>query len=131
MPHSLRHGMMTDDMRLIQGATTYPIPLASTANWECEGACLVGFTAMDEGVNVAVVEEAFSKWCFDVDQLLNEPAGCRWLLNWFDGSPRDEVRRLLLPEVNLELRRRLELVPETPPGIAEDYLKEYPDGIGG
>jgi hypothetical protein len=38
---------------------------------------------------------------------LGEPAACRWLLNWFDEAPRDEMRRLLLAEVSRTLAQRL------------------------
>jgi hypothetical protein len=41
-----------------------------------------------------------------VDQRLGEPAACRWFLNWFDETPRDEMRRLLLPEVQQLLAER-------------------------
>ena len=44
--------------------------------------------------------------CFAIDQRLGEPAGCRWFLNWFDETPRDEMRRLLLAEVARALTER-------------------------
>ena len=37
---------------------------------------------------------------------VGEPAACRWFLNWFDETPRDEMRRLLLAEVNRNLAER-------------------------
>ena len=43
--------------------------------------------------------------CFEADQRLGEPAACRWFLNWFDDTPRDEMRRELLAEVELALER--------------------------
>ena len=36
-----------------------------------------------------------------------EPAACRWFLNWYDDTPRDEVRRELLAEVELALAERV------------------------
>jgi len=37
---------------------------------------------------------------------MGEPAACRWFLNWFDDTPRAEVRGLLLSEVNRTLAQR-------------------------
>ena len=54
----------------------------------------------------AEVEEFFARMCFEIDQRLGEPAGCRWFLNWFDETPRDEMRRLLLAEVMRALTER-------------------------
>ena len=31
--------------------------------------------------------------CYEVDQSMGEPAGCRWLLNWWDETPRPEAFR--------------------------------------
>ena len=56
---------------------------------------------------VAEVEEFFARACFEADQCLGEPAACRWFLNWFDDTPRDEPRRQLLPEVNRLLTQRM------------------------
>lgn len=52
------------------------------------------------------MEEYFARMCFEIDQRLGEPAGCRWFLNWYDETPRDEMIRLLLAEVNRSLTRR-------------------------
>ena len=52
------------------------------------------------------VEEFFAQVCFEVDKTLGEPAACRWFLNWFDDTPRAEVRGLLLSEVNRTLAQR-------------------------
>jgi len=56
---------------------------------------------------VAEVEEFFARACFEADQRLGEPAGCRWFLNWFDETPRDEMRRLLFAEVKHQLGQHL------------------------
>lgn len=50
---------------------------------------------------IAEVEEGFARACFEADQILGEPAACRWLLNWYDDTPREEMRRELLGELNL------------------------------
>ena len=55
---------------------------------------------------VADVEEFFARVCFEADQALGEPAACRWFLNWFDETPRQEMCAQLLPEVDLALHER-------------------------
>jgi hypothetical protein len=104
----LRQALLTNDSRLMQGATTTPPPLQCVQDWPVEGACALGFCGWQgEGLEtVAEVEEFFARMCFEIDQRLGEPAGCRWFLNWFDETPRDEMRRELLSEVNLALAAR-------------------------
>lgn len=104
---ALRRALAADDPRLIQGATTQPPPLMCVRDWEVEGACLIGVCGWLGPRKLATVghaEEFFARMCFEIDQRLQEPAACRWLLNWYDETPRDEMRRLLLPEVELALR---------------------------
>ncbi len=101
---AIRDALMTDDPRLMQGGTTTPPPLQCVMDWPVEAVCLLALPGMvDCGgwgqATVVEVEERFGKMCFDVDNLIGETAGCRWLLNWYDETPRDEMRRLLLPEV--------------------------------
>src|SRR5437588_2848770 len=105
---ALHQALVTDDPRLLQGATTTPPPLQCVQDWPVEAACALGFCGWQgEGLeSVAEVEEYFARLCFEVDQRLGEPAACRWFLNWFDETPREEMRALLLPEVNRTLARR-------------------------
>jgi len=105
---ALRSALSSDDVRLLQGATTTPPPLQCVQDWPVEAACALGFCGWQgEGLeSVAEVEEYFARLCFEVDQRLGEPAACRWFLNWFDETPRDEMRSLLLPEVHRTLARR-------------------------
>jgi hypothetical protein len=106
---ALRRGLADDDVRLLQGATTTPPPLQCVQDWPVEAACALGYCGWQgEGLEtVAEVEEFFARMCFEIDLRLGEPAGCRWFLNWFDETPRAEMRRELLGEVNraLALRR--------------------------
>lgn len=105
---ALRSALANDDARLLQGATTTPPPLQCVQDWPVEAACALGYCGWQgEGLeSVAEVEEYFARLCFEVDQRLGEPAACRWFLNWFDETPRDEMRSLLLAEVNRTLGRR-------------------------
>lgn len=121
---ALRQALIHDDPRLVQGATTSPPPLQCVQDWPLEGACALGFCGWrGEGLNtVGEVEEFFARVCFEVDQVLGEPAACRWFLNWFDDTPRDEMRRLLLAEVNRAVAHRL---------AKEEEAKEKKDSANG
>lgn len=105
---ALAEALRTDNERLIQGATTIPPALPFVQHWPVEAACVLGFCAWQgEGLEtVGEVENFFAQACFEADQRLNEMAGCRHLLNWFDDTPRDEMRRELLVEVELVLEGR-------------------------
>lgn len=104
----LKRALTCDDPCLIQGATTKPPPLQMVEDWSVECACAVGFCGW-QGENletVKEVEEYFARKCFEVDQRLGEPAACRWFLNWFDETPREEMRTQLLSEVIMTLAER-------------------------
>jgi hypothetical protein len=105
----LRLALVNDDSRLLQGVTTEPPPLQCVQDWPVEGACAVSYAGWqgDSLGTVAEVEEFFAKCCFAADQRLQEPAGCRWFLNWFDDTPRQEMRSELLAEVQRTLAERL------------------------
>lgn len=107
---ALERALLTDDPRLTQGSTTTPPPLMCVQDWPVEAACLLGFCGWQgEGLeSVAEVEEFFARMCFEIDSRIGEPAGCRHLLNWYDETPREEVRRQLIGEVQLALSKRLE-----------------------
>jgi hypothetical protein len=105
---ALHKALTNDDPRLLQGATTTPPPLQCVQDWPVEAACALGFCGWQgEGLeSVAEVEEFFARMCFEIDQRLGEPAACRWFLNWFDETPRDEMRTLLAAEVQRSLDQR-------------------------
>lgn len=118
---ALRDALRGDDHRLTQGSTTTPPPLLCVQDWPVEGACALGFCGWhgDGLESVGEVEEFFAKCCFEADNRLGEPAACRWFLNWFDDTPRDDMRRDLLSEVEQALAER---VPE-----ADDDDDEFED----
>ena len=105
---ALRTALSNDDARLLQGATTTPPPFQCVQHWPVEAACVLGYCGWqgEELESVAEVEEYFASLCFEVDQRLGELAACRWFLNWFDETPRDEMRTLLLAEVDRTLANR-------------------------
>ena len=117
---TLREALRNDDLRLVQGATTSPPPLMCVQDWPVEASCALGYCGwLGDGLNtVGEVEEFFAKCCFEADERLGEPAACRWFLNWFDDTARDEMRRELLAEVELALAERVpvELEREPVPG---------------
>lgn len=89
----LEKALESNDPKLLQGATTSPPPLVCVQDWPMEAACLVGFSlAEEEGLEtVGEVEEAFAQFCYEVDTTYGEPACCRYLLNWWDETPREEA----------------------------------------
>lgn len=105
---ALQRALTNDDARLLQGATTTPPPLQCVQDWPVEAACALGYCGWQgEGLEtVAEVEEFFARMCFEIDQRLGEPAACRWFLNWFDETPRDEMREQLLAEVSRAVAQR-------------------------
>lgn len=118
---ALRAALEDDSDGLLQGKTTDPPPLAALAGRSAYGACPWGLAiAADYGglasdltrdertATVGEVEEAFARLCFEVDQALGQPAGCRWFLNWWDESPRASARLALLAEVDQALAARVE-----------------------
>lgn len=105
---ALRTALVNDDPQLLQGATTCPPPLQCVQDWPVEAACGLGYCGWrgDGLETVAEVEKYFARMCFEIDQAMGEPAACRWFLNWFDNTPRDEMRRELLAEVEIALAAR-------------------------
>lgn len=105
---ALRQALIADDPALMQGCNSSPPPMACVQDWPVEGACVLGYCGW-RGLGlktVGEVEEFFARTCFEADQRLQEPAGCHWFLNWFDETPRDNMRRSLLAEVEAEIARR-------------------------
>jgi len=109
----LRDALRADDWRLGQGFTTKPPPLACVQDWSCEEACPVAWCGWrgDRLRDVAEVEEFFARTCFRADELLGEAAGCRWFLNFWDDTPREEAVPALLAEVELALGHLTEVKP--------------------
>lgn len=106
---ALAKALRDDDPRLTQGSTTTPPPLMCVQDWPVEAACALGFCGWQgDGLEtVGQVEQHFADCCFKADERLGGPSACRWFLNWFDDTPRAEMRRDLLAEVELALAGRL------------------------
>lgn len=106
---ALRKALVEDDPRLLQGRTTEPPPLMCEAKNPVECACPLAYAGWQgDGLDsVAKVESFFAARCWEADQKLGEPGAVRWLLNWIDDTPRDEMRRELLIEVQRSLSEKL------------------------
>ncbi len=128
---ALRLALVNDDPRLVQKVTTDPPPLNCVEDWPVEAACLLGYCGAVElggfaprqpyqgtrlstpvpvvpGVpTVKEVEDFFAQLCMLIDAHFGEQAACRILIHFWDDTPREEARRLLLPEVQLALAGRL------------------------
>lgn len=106
---ALRDGLRDDDKRIVQGQTAIPPVAHSVRDWPLEAAdalTFCGWQGSGHGT-VGEGEEYFALLCYRADQVLGEPAGCRWFLNWYDDTPRDQMRCDLLAEVELELAKRI------------------------
>ena len=106
---ALETALATDDHRLLQGVTCAPPLLDAWSNRAICAACALGWTGWHgEGLrSIGAVADYFHRLCDDADAALNEPGVCRFFLNWYDETPRAEMRRQLLGEVRLELQRRI------------------------
>ncbi|HMF17365.1 MAG TPA: hypothetical protein VKE98_09175 [Gemmataceae bacterium] len=107
--HALRRALVADDQRLLQGDTTCPPYLDSLGDEAVQAACALGYCAWKGGdglFTVSQVNAQFERICWGADVALKEPAACRVFLHWFDKTPRKEMRRQLLEEVNRTLEER-------------------------
>jgi hypothetical protein len=112
-PHleALRDMLRADDPRLCQGATTVPPPLMCVQDWPVEKCCMNALGGVMENggffkATVGQAEAAFAELCYKADMRLGEQGACKYLLNWYDETPREEMRVELLAEVELALAAR-------------------------
>jgi hypothetical protein len=98
---ALHAALMDNDDRLLQGASTSPPALDVLADADVEAACALCYAAWrGDGHNcIGDVAREFARVCQAADAALGEPAGVRVFLDWYDLTPRSEVRRLLREEV--------------------------------
>jgi hypothetical protein len=105
---ALARALNGNDERLLQGDTTSPPGLQSLEGHAVEAACALGFCGWQgEGLQtVGEVEAFYGRVCQAADEALGESAACRAFLDWFDQTPRREMRTQLLEEVRLALALR-------------------------
>ena len=108
--HALQNALLCNDSRLMQGATSFPPPVDGLGECEVGRACAIGYCGWQgEGLSrVDELDEYFARICDEADLAFQEPAACRFFLNWFDETPRAEMRRELLGEVTLALATRIQ-----------------------
>lgn len=135
----LHQALEVNDPRLIQGATSTPPPLMCMQDWPIECGCLVTYCGVAEvggfksltikdyldrkksnpkPCTVGTAEEWFARLCFQADQLLGESAACRWVLTWFDDTPRDTMRRELLAELAVNIKAKEESHAAVSPAVS-------------
>ncbi len=105
---ALAVALRDDSPQLLQGCTTEPPPLPCVMDFRPEAACLIGYAGWQgDGLNtVSEVDKFFNRACFICDEVIGEPGAVGYVVNLFDGTPRDEMRRLFLPEVEAVLAAR-------------------------
>lgn len=105
---ALWQALRDDDPRLMQGGTTSPPPLMCHSDAAVNCACSVSYCGWrgEKLETVGQLDEFFSRACFEADERLGEAGGCRWFLNWYDDTPRQEMRLELLAEVERALEQR-------------------------
>jgi len=98
----LEQALISDDSRLLQGATCYPPFHENTSDQEVQAACALGFCVWQgDGENtVREVEFHFNRLCDLVDFETLGVAPVRHFLDWYDDTPRAEMRRELLREIS-------------------------------
>lgn len=105
---SLRQALADDDRRLLQLATTDLPPLRAYEDEPVGQACAVGFCGLIGGLKLnGEVNRFFDAVCAECDRLLEEPAISRHFLNYWDYTPRPDMRREVGAEIDLELERRV------------------------
>jgi hypothetical protein len=105
---ALERALLDDDGRLVQGITTSPPALETLGDWAVEAACALTYCGW-QGDGLDTVSKAirfFERTCREADRALGESAACRRFLHWFDETPRAEMRRQLLAEVQRALGER-------------------------
>jgi hypothetical protein len=108
---NLRDALVNDDPRLMQGVVSSPPALDALRECAVKGTCAISYCGWrGEGLRtVGQIDEFFARICEAADAVFNEPAACRYFLNWFDDVPRALMRRELLAEVTLAMDGRREL----------------------
>jgi hypothetical protein len=106
---ALQSALLNDDPRLLQGTVSSPPPLDALRECAVNGACAISWCGWQGGGlrSVGQIEEYFHRTCDAAAAALQDPAACRYFLNWYDAAPRAEMRRELLAEVKLTLQGRV------------------------
>ena len=90
-----------DDERILQGTICYPPPLPGLSGREVEGGDVFILAGMLAGEfrTVGECEAWFRELCDRCDEQFSVPAACRFFLNWYDATSREQMREQMLEEV--------------------------------
>lgn len=100
---AMRRGLTENDPRLIHGGTARPPAVFENLDKLAEGACLLGYPALEPGGTVQAVDKQFGDVCTRLRRPGSDPVA---LLEGWDHLPPEVVRPALLAEVEAELKRR-------------------------
>lgn len=98
----LRQALIDDDPMLIQGDTTLP-PVLDCPIYPCpvEGACLIGFCGLVDGLNtVSEVHEFFNRILDGMERQVGYASSWETLVDYWDNGERADVRREVLIEID-------------------------------
>jgi hypothetical protein len=106
---ALRQALENDDPRLIQGKTMVPPYWKSRQNAPVEAAGALAYCGWQgEGLEtIGAVESFFLQLCIDIGLRLDEPMVSKCFIDWYDETPREQMRKQLLDEVHRELLQRM------------------------
>jgi hypothetical protein len=104
----LQNALVHDDPQLVQGAISEPPFLDGLQEHAVEATCALGFCGWqgEECHSVGQLDEFFQRLCDAADAHFTDAAACRFFFNWYDDTPRDEMRQELYAEVTLALKQR-------------------------
>jgi hypothetical protein len=106
--NALQDGLKQDDPALVQGCVVFPKPMPGF--WELPAAAvgLLAYVGREgEGLfSVFEVSEFHDRLKEAAAQKLGQMEAATLFLDWFDKTPRDIMRKNLLQETHLELRKR-------------------------
>jgi hypothetical protein len=100
---AMRRGLSENDPRLIRRYITWPRAVLCNLDTPAEGACLLGYPALEPGATVGAVSTHFGEVCSRLRRPGSDPVA---LLEGWDHLPPEVVRPALLAEVEAELLRR-------------------------
>jgi hypothetical protein len=104
---ALLEALRRDDPTLLQGRTLEPCYAPGMDDFPCQGGCLLAYAGWrGQGLRtLGEVDEYFARLCFSADAALNCPGAVSVLFEYFDRTPRAEMRRELEVEILMTLDR--------------------------
>lgn len=114
---ALRDALVNDDPALIQGQTVAPIPFLSP-NAKTTGCCPISYCGWRAfGLDATADVYAFYHAAYYRRNGYGYENGSRDFTEFVDGTPRDEMRKRLVVEVNRTLKQRGHVDGELPTGV--------------